>query len=153
MADRQLAVGFRFGSVTGLENSRRVLELVDQVDDAFVRCSFLGVHGWALALGAHYDEALAAARRLASQATELRFDSAMPYAHATTAVALAGLQRWGDAWVEMQQAEEVARQMNAEHALQNAYAIRMESFSKPVPWKKECDGASGHRPRPPEHAR
>ena len=138
MADRQLAVGFRFGSVTGLENSRRVLELVDQVDDAFVRCSFLGVHGWALALGAHYDEALAAARRLASQAAELRFDSAMPYAHATTAVALAGLQRWGDAWVEMQRAEEVARQMNAEHALQNSYAIRMRVLLQAGALEEAC---------------
>ena len=77
MADRQLSLGFRFGSVNGLANSRRVLELVDEVEDVFVRCSFLGVHGWALALGAHYDEAVATARRLDTRPRS--FGSIRPY--------------------------------------------------------------------------
>jgi DNA-binding CsgD family transcriptional regulator/tetratricopeptide (TPR) repeat protein len=125
MADRQLAVGFRSGAVSGLENSRRALELVDQVDDAFVRCSFLGVHSWALALGAYYDEALAVTRRLSDQASELRFESPVPYAHATAAVALAGLQRFEAARAEIERAARTARRLSAEHALQNAYAIEM----------------------------
>jgi DNA-binding CsgD family transcriptional regulator len=98
---------------------------VDHVDDAFVRCSFLGVHGWALALGAYYDEALAVANRLKNQASELRFESPIPYAHATAAVALAGLQRFEAARAELASADEAARRLSAEHALQNVYAIGM----------------------------
>ena len=41
MTDRQLALDSGSGLfATSAENSRRVAELVDQVDDPFVRCSF-----------------------------------------------------------------------------------------------------------------
>jgi len=91
LADRQLSVGFRFGFVRHLADSRAAAELVDRIDDPFVRCSFRTVHGWALALSAYFDEALVTARALIEDATEHRVDPAMPYALATETVALAGL--------------------------------------------------------------
>ena len=125
MAGRQLTLGFRFGSNSELSNSRRALELVEQVDDAFVRCSFLGAFGWGLVLSAYYEEALTVARRLRDQASELRFDSPIPYAHTTAAVALAGLGDYESARLETERADQAARLINAEHAVQNAYAIRV----------------------------
>ena len=88
LADRQLSVGFRFGFVRHLADSRAAAELVDRIDDPFVRCSFRTVHGWALALSAYFDEALVTARALIEDATEHRVDPAMPYALATETVAL-----------------------------------------------------------------
>jgi DNA-binding CsgD family transcriptional regulator len=63
LADKQLLVGLRFGVIRHLAESRAATELVDRTDDPFVRCSFRTVHGWALALSAHYDEALFIVRR------------------------------------------------------------------------------------------
>ena len=65
------------------------------------------------------------ARRLSTQASELRFESAIPYAHTTAAVALAGLQSFEAAREELRHADHVARRLSAEHAVQNAYAIEM----------------------------
>ena len=89
LADKQLSVGFRFGFVRHLSDSRAVWELLDQVDDPFVRCSFLSMHAWALVLGAYYDEALDAARGLLADATDFRVRPALPYGHATEASPLA----------------------------------------------------------------
>ena len=70
-------VGLRFGVVRHLAESRAATELVDRIDDPFVRCSFRTVHGWALALGAHYDEALVTAEALLHDATDHRVDLAL----------------------------------------------------------------------------
>ncbi len=72
MADKQLIVGFRFGFVRHLADSRRIAELVDRVEDPFVRCSFLSVHGWALALGAFYEEAMETSKQLLEETRAFR---------------------------------------------------------------------------------
>jgi DNA-binding CsgD family transcriptional regulator/tetratricopeptide (TPR) repeat protein len=125
MADKQLSVGFRFGFVRHLPNSRAVYELVDQVDDPFVRCSFLSMHAWALSLGAHYDEALEVAGKLLTDATDFRVRPALPYGHGNRAVALAGLGDYEHALQAISRAEREARKVNDVNGIQNAYAIRM----------------------------
>jgi hypothetical protein len=125
MTDRQLSVGFRFGFVRHLGDSRRVAELVDQVDDPFVRCSFLTMHTWALALGGYYEEALESARHLLDDTLRLRMDLVVPYAYATEAVSLAGLNRHEDAREAIARSRRAARRINDENGLQNAYAIEM----------------------------
>jgi len=125
MADRQLSVGIRFGSVRHLATSRRVLELVDQVDDPFTRCSFLGMHAWALALGAYYKEAFAVTERLLLDANELRVDPVLPYAYSTRAIVLAGLGQQREALDAVDAADDAARQINDENGVQNAYSTRI----------------------------
>ena len=125
MTDRQLSVGFRFGFVRHLGDSRRVAELVDQVDDPFVRCSFLTMHTWALALGGYYEEALESASHLLDDTLRLRMDLVVPYAYATEAVSLAGLNRHEDAREAIERSRRAARRINDENGLQNAYAIEM----------------------------
>jgi ATP/maltotriose-dependent transcriptional regulator MalT len=125
MADKQLSVGFRFGFVRHLAESRTASELVDRVVDPFVRCSFRSMHAWALALGAYYDEALATARSLVRDATEYRVEPALPYGFAYEAVALAGLGMTQEALTRVELAHQESRRMNDLHGVQNAYAIRI----------------------------
>jgi LuxR family transcriptional regulator, maltose regulon positive regulatory protein len=128
VADRQLSVGFRLGFVRHLSDSRRVAELVDQVGDPFVRGSFLSVHAWALCLGAYYNDALEATRKLLTDAIELRVDPVLPYAYSMQAVAFAGLGKYAEAERSVQDAERVARRINDQNGLQNAYAIRVRNL-------------------------
>ena len=125
MADRQLSVGFRLGFVHHLSDSRRVAELVEQVDDPFIRSSFLTMHAWALALGSYYEEAHATATKLLEHTIEHRVDPVLPYAHSTEAVALAGLNRHEEAQRAIDLSSDAARRINDENGVQNAYAIRM----------------------------
>ncbi len=125
LADKQLSVGFRFGFIRHLSDSRAVYELVEQVDDPFVKCSFLSMHGWALVLGAHYDEALHVARQLLAHATDFRVRPALPYGHTIHAVSLAGLGHHDRALEAVEQASREARRVNDVNGAQNAYAIRM----------------------------
>ena len=128
VADRQLSVGFRLGFVHHLPDSRRVADLVDQVDDPFVRCSFLSVHAWALCLGAYYEDALATIEKLLIDTIEMRVDPVLPYAYSMQAVALAGLGRRSEAKRSVESAVDVARRINDENGLQNAYAIRVRNL-------------------------
>ena len=125
MVDKQLSVGFRFGFVKHLADSRIASELVDQVDDPLIRCSFLSMHAWALALGAYYEDALEVSTRLIESATAFRVDPALPYGSATTAVALSGLGRTDDALRRIDEAHRQARRLNDTNGIQNAYAIRV----------------------------
>jgi DNA-binding CsgD family transcriptional regulator/tetratricopeptide (TPR) repeat protein len=125
MADKQLSVGFRFGYVKHLADSRVASELVDQVDDPLIRCSFLSMHAWALALGAYYEDALSISTRLLENAVDFRVDPALPYGSATSAIALSGLGRTEDALRMIDEAHRHARRLNDTNGVQNAYAIRV----------------------------
>lgn len=125
MADKQLSVGFRFGFVKHLADSRRAAELVHQVSDPFIRCSFLGAHAWALALGAYYEEALDASNQLLADTVEHRVDLVLTYAYSIQAVALAGLKDQSGAERAVDQADMLGRRTNDENGLQNAYATRV----------------------------
>lgn len=125
LADKQLSVGFRFGFVRHLGASRAARELVDQVSDPFVRCSFLSMHAWALILGAYYDEALSAAEQLLADARDFRVRPALPYGHASKAIALAGLGDDQTALMSIDLSRREARRLNDVNGIQNAYAIRM----------------------------
>ena len=97
MADKRLAAEVRLGAVRSLSRARRVVELVDQVDDPFARCSFRCNFAYSLNLSAFYDEALEQASLAYADAVEFRVDPVLPYAYSTLAIALAGLGRYGDA--------------------------------------------------------
>jgi DNA-binding NarL/FixJ family response regulator len=125
LADKQLLVGLRFGVVRHLAESRAATELVDRTDDPFVRCSFRTVHGWALALGAHYNEALLTTEALLQDTTEHRVDLGLPYALATRAVALAGLRRLDEALTTISLSYQESIRLNDVTGVLNAYAIRV----------------------------
>jgi DNA-binding CsgD family transcriptional regulator/tetratricopeptide (TPR) repeat protein len=125
LADRQLSVGFRFGVVRHLDESRAAAELVDRIDDPFVRCSFRTVHAWALALAAYYNEALMMSTALIQDATEHRVDPAMPYALAAETMALRGLHRFEEAMASAELAHHESKRLNDETGVLNAYAIRV----------------------------
>jgi len=125
LADRQLSVGFRFGFVRNLNDSRAAVQLVDRIDDPFVRCSFRTVHGWALALGAYYDESLLTARLLLRDATEHRLEPVLPYGLATEATALAGLRRFDEALAAAELSGHESRRLHDASGSVNAYAMRI----------------------------
>ncbi len=125
LADKQLLVGLRFGVVRHLAESRAATELVDRIDDPFVRCSFRTVHAWALALASHYNEALFTTEALLQDTTEHRVDLGLPYALATRAVALAGLRRLDDALAAISLSHQESTRLNDVTGVLNAYAIRV----------------------------
>lgn len=125
LADRQLSVGFRFGFIRQLRDSRAAVELLDRIVDPFVRCSFRTVHGWALALGAFYDESLLTARILVRDATEHRLEPVLPYAFGTEAVALAGLRRFDEALARAILSGQESRRLHDASGAVNAYALRV----------------------------
>jgi DNA-binding NarL/FixJ family response regulator len=125
LADKQLLVGLRFGVIRHLAESRAATELVDRTDDPFVRCSFRTVHGWALALSAHYDEALLTTQALLHDASEHRVDLSLPYALAVHAVALAGLRRLDEAMETVDLSLHESKRLNDVTGVLNAYAIRV----------------------------
>ena len=99
--------------------------LVDRIDDPFVRCSFRTVHGWALALGAFYDESLLTARLLLRDATEHRLEPVLPYGFATEAMALAGLRRFDEALAAAELSGHESRRLHDASGSVNAYAMRI----------------------------
>jgi len=125
LADRQLSVGFRFGFVRHLEESRAAVQLVDRIADPFVRCSFRTVHGWALALGAYYDESLLTAQVLLRDAIDHRLEPVLPYALVTEAAALAGLRRFDDALERADISLHESRRLHDASGAVNAYAMRV----------------------------
>jgi ATP/maltotriose-dependent transcriptional regulator MalT len=125
MADKKLGMDFRFGAIRHLGNARRVAELVPQVGDPFVRCSFRCAFSCALNLGALYEEALGQALDLLEDASEFRIDPALPYAHSMLAAALAGIGRHADAHRALDDAIRESRRCNDEFGIQSIYASRI----------------------------
>lgn len=128
MADKKLGLGFRFGSVQHLSAARRVAELVDHVDDPFVRCSFRCAFAYALNLGAFYDEAAQQTELLLNDATEFRVDLALPYAHLMSAMASTGHRDYAAAHASLDVAVAESRRCNDEFGVQSVYAARVRTL-------------------------
>ncbi len=125
LADKRLALGFRFGAVRHLAEARRVAELVVEVDDPVVRCSFRCTYSCALNLAAYYGEGLDQAEALLDEAEEYRLDFALVYAHLMTAASLAGLRRYLEAHIELDRALVDARRCNDEFGEQAVFSARV----------------------------
>ena len=91
-------------------------QLMPTVDDPLVRSSFLSTYSNALALMARYEDALAAASDLAQIAAQYRFDFALPYALAGTAMACSGRREWREAEVAAKAAIAAAQSTGDTHA-------------------------------------
>ena len=125
MADKKLGMGFRFGAIRHLGNARLVAELVGQIADPFVRCSFRCAFSCALNLSALYDEAHDQAVKLLEDANEFRVDPALPYAHSMLATALAGNGLHGAAHLALDDAIRESRRCNDDFGVQSVYASRV----------------------------
>jgi DNA-binding NarL/FixJ family response regulator len=125
LADKRLALGFRFGAIEHLSDARRVAELALEVEDPFVRCSFRCTLSCALNLGAFYGEGLEEAERLLQEADEYRVDFALAYAHLMSAAALAGLRSFDGAAHRLDLSLADARRCNDEFGAQAVYAGRV----------------------------
>ena len=68
-ADKRLVLGIRFGCIRGLDDARKVEELLPSVADPFVRCSFRGTFSCALNLAAEYIHGLQVATEMIDDAS------------------------------------------------------------------------------------
>ena len=125
MADKKLGVDLRFGTMRSLSNARRVAELVGHINDPFARCSFRSFFAYALVLSALYREAYEQAVLFFEDAREFRVDPALPYAHFMLGNSLAGLGRYADAHLALDEAVRESRRCNDEFGIQNVFASRM----------------------------
>ena len=124
-ADKELALGLRFGAIPSLETARNAEQLLPLVADPFVRCSFRSVYSFALALSAYYNEGERAAAALIDDANDSRVEFGLTYGHTTRALALAGLRRFDEAHEHLDQAFDVARRCGDAYGEQNVYAARV----------------------------
>ncbi len=124
-ADKELALGLRFGVIPSLDTARAAEQLLPLVADPFVRCSFRSVYSFALALSAYYDEAELAATALIDDASDSRVEFGLTYGHTTKGLALAGLRRFGEAHEHLRRALEIARRCGDTYGEQNVYATRV----------------------------
>jgi DNA-binding NarL/FixJ family response regulator len=128
MADKQLSLGFRFGFIDHLADARRAVELVPEVEDPVIRCSFRSMYACGLNLSGYYSDALEQGRALLEDARNFRVDLALPYGHAMSAAALAGLRRYEEAYAELAHATTESRRCNDPNGEQTAYAIRVRTL-------------------------
>jgi ATP/maltotriose-dependent transcriptional regulator MalT len=124
-ADKRLALGFRFGAVRHLQEARRVAELVNEVQDPFVRCSFRCTFSCALNLAAYYTEGFEQAKQLLREADNYRIDFALAYGHLMAASSLAGLRNFDDSHEELDKSLADATQCNDEFGIQAVHAARV----------------------------
>ena len=127
-ADKRIGLGMRFGAVTTLHESRSVAELLPQVSDALIRCSFSSTFSCALNLAADYATALSVASDLFDESRELRIEFALPYGSLMRGAALAGLRRFQEAHDALNRAASDATRCNDMFGLQGVYAGRVRAL-------------------------
>ena len=125
MADKRLGAEVRLGAVRSLASARRVVELVDQVDDPFARCSFRCNFAYSLNLSAFYDEAHEQASLAFADAVEFRVDPVL----AVRPLNVRDLSRRDSGVTAMRTVHWTMRPENRSDAttstgLQNVFAIR-----------------------------
>jgi DNA-binding NarL/FixJ family response regulator len=128
VADKRISLGMRFGSILTLDESRRTAELLPQVADALVRCSFRSTYSCALNLAADYTTALAISSELLDEARSLRVDFAIPYGALMKAAALSGLRQFSEAHVSLDEALDEAIRCNDAFGQQGVYCGRVRAF-------------------------
>ncbi len=137
-ADKRAALGLRFGAVKTLAESRKVAELLPQVHDPVVRCSFRATYSCALNLAAEYEAAIAVAGELLAEASDLRIDFALPYGSLMRAAGLAGTRRFEDAHADLDQAIVDARRCSDTFAEQGVYAARVRALLQQARAREAC---------------
>jgi DNA-binding CsgD family transcriptional regulator len=127
MAERRLSVGFRFGFIKAedLDEARSVAELLPQIRDPLVRCSFRSIFASALYLSAEYARAREVAEELIKDSGRYRIQIALPYGHMLRASALGGLKRYDEAEIAVSLADEACRRMNDRFGVLNVYCTRV----------------------------
>lgn len=127
-ADKKLALGLRFGSVTSLSEAKAVEELLPSVVDPFVRCSFRCMLSCALNLAAEYGHARAVAAAMNEDATAFRIEFTLPYAFLMEGTALAGLRCFDDAHACLDKAHSQAMRCTDDFGLQAVYTGRVRAL-------------------------
>ena len=127
-ADKKIALGLRFGTVSSLADARSVEELVPSVSDPFVRSSFRCMFSYALSLASEYEQALSVAGAMTEDAAEFRIEFVLPYASLMRGTALVGLRRFGEAHEALNDAHARAIRCTDAFGLQAVYSGRVRAF-------------------------
>jgi len=124
VASRSLMLGARFGSLSALDESRDVLQLLPLVRDPVVRSSFRNTYAYASAIAGDYGEALGTLEQLEREAVSQRITFVLPYVSCARAVALAAQRSFDAAQNELSSAAIEARRLPDNHVLAMCAAIR-----------------------------
>ncbi len=115
----------RFGELPPIEEARQTEQLLSLVSDPSTRCSFRTVYSSALALGAHYSDALRVSDDLVQDASAHQVGFGLTYGHAVNAAALAGCRQFDEAHRTLDRAWAAARRCTDAVGEQNVYATRV----------------------------
>ena len=119
----------RFGNLD-LAGADSVYELVSNVDDPLIVSSFQSVYSFVLCLAARYRDALRVSEEFRATIERHRLDFAAPYALASAATALAGLQRWKRAEDVAAEALALSRSTRAVSAEQHVFCVYLRILSQ-----------------------
>jgi DNA-binding NarL/FixJ family response regulator len=127
-ADKRLALGLRFGSISSLAEAKSVEELLPSVSDPFVRSSFRSTFSCALNLAAEYTHALEVATAMIDECSEFRVEFALPYGSLMKAAALVGLRRFEEGHDVLAESLAQAIRCTDTFAQQGVYAGRVRAL-------------------------
>jgi LuxR family transcriptional regulator, maltose regulon positive regulatory protein len=128
----------RFGAID-LREADVAAELLPNISDPLIESSFLSVYSTNLALSARYEDAARFAGALHDVATRFRLDFAVPYAKCWSAMAYAGLRRWGEADDCLRAALGAAYADRDEHAIACFRATQLRTLAQQGRLKEALD--------------
>jgi ATP/maltotriose-dependent transcriptional regulator MalT len=125
LATAQLLLSACFGNVdASVAESRPLVHLIEQVDDAYTTTSFLYALAGLSVSSARYTQALALANRAIGMGQDLGLDFAVPHAQTLGAGAQMGLRQFASAWTTLRDVEERASAAEDSYAQANARVFR-----------------------------
>jgi DNA-binding CsgD family transcriptional regulator len=130
---RAAACGLTYQHKLGLldpAEADKANELLSLIADPLVESAFQSAYSNTLALAARYDEALAVAMGLLSNANRYRLDFAVPYALCSAGMAYAGLREWQHVERCLDEAIEVARVGRDSGAEQSCFAVLLRALAQ-----------------------
>jgi DNA-binding CsgD family transcriptional regulator len=109
LACSALLLSLRFGNFAALSRAGAASELVDLVDDPYLRTAFRNVYGYACAIAGHHDVATEQLRLLDDDVDRMRLRFVKPYASLGRAVVSLGLGEFDRAFEQLDIACDDAR--------------------------------------------
>jgi DNA-binding NarL/FixJ family response regulator len=125
---RSLVVGNRFGSLQALDQAHVAAQLVELVEDPYLRTSFRNVYGYLCAIAGDYARASDCVDALEGDAARLRLAFVTPYCALTRAVIAIGLRSFETAFECLDDARADGRRIGDVFVVASAEAIRARAL-------------------------
>jgi LuxR family transcriptional regulator, maltose regulon positive regulatory protein len=127
LGNARLMAAYRRGGIAdAVRHGEALMPLVDRVDDPMVVSAFLHALAHSSVLAGKYDDALLLVNRQLRLISDTRLNFVLPHVLITRASASAGRRNFGEASLNLKQAEQLARDANDRFILGSAAVARVQ---------------------------